>query len=103
MLQYPPILFSSAVSGKTYIIHGNPRVWTEVPAGSKLEDFPEHAVKLKEVVIPVTLRREHKVQSSKPGQFYTVTQDGNYYNCTCTGFLYRNKCKHVEQVKNEQV
>lgn len=100
MLQYPPMLFNSVVSGKTYIIHSNPRIWTEVPTGSKLEDFPQYQIKRQESAIPVITKREHRVQSSKPGKFYTVTQSGNYYSCSCTGFLYRNKCKHVELVKS---
>ena len=101
MLQYPPTLFNSVVSGETYIIHSYPRIWTKVPAGSKLEDFPQYQIKHQESAIPVTTKSEHRVQSSKPGKFYTVSQSGNYYSCTCTGYLYRNKCKHVEQVKSK--
>ena len=31
---------------------------------------------------------------------YTVeVTDNRYFSCTCIGFGYRNKCKHVEAVK----
>ena len=96
-MTYPTVIVN--LINKCYIIHGNPRTWTEVPMGSKLEDFPQYAVQVHESAIPITLKREHKVASSKPGKYYIVTQDGKYYNCTCTGFLYRNRCKHVDQIK----
>lgn len=40
-----------------------------------------------------------EVKGSK-GNTYTVSKDGNYYNCTCAGFSFRHRCKHVDQVKN---
>ena len=36
-----------------------------------------------------------KVQGSKPGVTYEVNTDEN--TCTCPGFSFRGKCKHVEQ------
>lgn len=44
--------------------------------------------------------KEYKVKGSK-GDEYTVTISevtGN--TCTCTGFTFRGKCKHIEQVLN---
>lgn len=32
---------------------------------------------------------------------YLVSQDDMGYNCSCIGFKYHGKCKHIEQVKNE--
>ena len=36
-----------------------------------------------------------KVAGSKPGVTYEVNTDEN--TCTCPGFTFRGKCKHVEQ------
>jgi len=38
------------------------------------------------------------VKGSK-GDEYTVTKIGSKMSCTCVGFQYRRKCKHVEGVK----
>ena len=37
------------------------------------------------------------VKGSK-GNSYTVTRIGNKLNCTCTGFQFRRKCKHLDVV-----
>lgn len=40
--------------------------------------------------------RKFKVRSGD--KEYFVTYDGQTVNCTCTGFLYRGKCKHSDAV-----
>lgn len=94
---YPPVIIN--LPNKSFLIHGPSRTWTQVPIGSTLEDYPQYRIQAKETKIAITKRREHIVASSKPGKQYIVTQSGNYYSCTCTGFLYRSKCKHVDQIK----
>ena len=34
-------------------------------------------------------------------KFYTVTKKGNTWSCTCPGFTYHKKCKHVDAKKEE--
>jgi hypothetical protein len=41
---------------------------------------------------------ETKVLGSK-GELYIVTELKGNYSCTCTGFKFRSKCKHIESVK----
>ena len=33
------------------------------------------------------------------GKKYFVTKHGSTLTCTCSGLQFRNKCKHVEQIK----
>lgn len=40
------------------------------------------------------------IEGSK-GHKYVVLQDELGYNCSCIGYKYHGKCKHIEQVKNE--
>ena len=42
----------------------------------------------------------HSVQSSKTGEFYTVRKDGRTkrWSCTCTGFQFHKKCRHVARL-----
>jgi len=38
---------------------------------------------------------------SDSGKTYTVTLESGKYQCNCVGYSYRGKCKHSEQIKNE--
>jgi hypothetical protein len=46
-----------------------------------------------------TAKTEWTVEGST-GAKYIVRKDGNSYNCTCPGFLYRSECKHVKEIAN---
>lgn len=35
------------------------------------------------------------------GNKYVVSQDELGYNCSCVGFKYHGKCKHIDEVVNE--
>jgi len=39
------------------------------------------------------------VKSSSSNQKYTITIERGGYHCTCPGFGFRRKCKHVDQIK----
>jgi len=40
--------------------------------------------------------RSWQVQGSQ-GDFYTVREHEGRWDCTCSGFKFRGKCKHVEE------
>lgn len=42
------------------------------------------------------------VEGSK-GKQYQVTKKGTRYTCSCPGFVFRNKCKHVDTIKEGSV
>jgi hypothetical protein len=57
-----------------------------------------------------TLQSEEKtLQSTNPqwqvksdsGKVYTVELIGSKYSCNCVGYGYRGKCKHSEQIKEQ--
>lgn len=35
------------------------------------------------------------------GKEYQVTKVGNQYTCSCPGFMFRHRCKHVEEIKEK--
>ena len=43
-----------------------------------------------------------KVKKYKPKSWkvkdYTVSFNGSFYSCTCLGYIYRHKCKHITKV-----
>jgi hypothetical protein len=36
---------------------------------------------------------------SRKGGMYTVTQEGNFFSCTCLGFQFHKNCRHIRKVK----
>lgn len=40
-----------------------------------------------------------EIPNSKGNGFYTVTYEKNQWYCTCTGFGFRRRCKHIENAK----
>jgi len=47
-----------------------------------------------------TNAKRWKINGSKDHVYY-VEETDNGMTCTCVGFKYHGKCKHIEQVKNE--
>jgi len=43
----------------------------------------------------------HWSVKSDSGKTYTVTLESGKYTCNCVGYAYRGKCKHSEQIRNE--
>jgi len=70
--------------------------WMEVPIGSKLSDYAKVDPK---PASPIHLPIEHLVESSKPGKFYTVTNNNGSVSCECRGYMYRGKCKHADSIR----
>ena len=93
----PPHLFTSPVTGKTYIVP----IWQEVHPKTTLNDI-EWIRPIKREV-PKEKNTWKFESSSNPGQFYIVRKTGDTYKCNCSGFFRcRDKnvgCKHVVQAK----
>jgi len=93
-----PAIFKSPTTGKTFIVAGD-QPWIEIPPETTLDD-----VKWIPAFKPVktaTGGREQvfEVEGSRNSK-YTVKQAANgSWNCTCVGFGFRNKCKHVTNCK----
>jgi len=69
------------------------------------KEFPVSVINLTNVVDmkilngTVTKTRKFKVAGSK-GE-YLVTLSNEHYSCSCIGFKYHNKCKHITKVKEK--
>lgn len=47
---------------------------------------------------PRESRTETATVAGSGGKVYTLTKIPGGWSCTCTGYLYRRKCKHVDQL-----
>ena len=84
-------IYRSDVDKRTWVIPA----WIEVPTGTKWSDIELTGRKLN---VPSATWQKHAVKGSK-GKIYTVVIDEfNKPSCTCVGFGYHRKCKHIASV-----
>ena len=93
----PPALFTSH-TGIRYGIAGN--VWIEVPVSTTLDELSEYMVYKPRERQAAAGEKAWQVKGSK-GNTYTVKLSDGMYSCTCAGYGFRRKCRHIEEVKNE--
>ena len=88
-------------NGITYVIPG----WHVIPTGTTLKEVQEHWEKVTYGnEIPENFIKkdiEEKIISQRTGEEYTVSFFSNYWSCTCMGYGFRRKCKHIDQVKQK--
>lgn len=47
--------------------------------------------------------RIFKVPSSKGDKNYTIVVNGNYISCNCTGFSFRKRCRHTQEIREKLI
>ena len=94
----PPCL--ADLPGGRYAVAGS--TWIRVPDDTKFEDLDKYMTYERKAPVspPDASVRSWAVVGSK-GAHYTVRANQGRYTCTCPGFGWRHKCKHIEQVKKE--
>ena len=80
--------------GKRYAISGS--VWVEVPPGTTREELPMYMVVRQPKIIQQQADESWQVHGST-GSKYTVRLRSGQWSCSCAGFGWRQKCKHVEE------
>jgi hypothetical protein len=93
-----PMLYTD-MSGQKWAVSGEH--WVEVPDTLTLAEVGKYMiVEHRETPAQAADVVSYEVQGSK-GNTYTVSDNGGTWTCTCPGFGWRRKCKHVEAQKNE--
>jgi len=90
----PPALMKSNDRGKTCIVAG---CIVPVPDGTTKEDMHKYVTYTR----PSSNFQTWKIESNS-GSMYTVTKRSNSFSCTCAGFKFYRKCKHINEVINEK-
>lgn len=95
---YPPVI--GYIRNKYYLQPG----WIEVSKDFKLSDvewlLPDSVIKYDEEHSKlVTEDKEWKVKASRGNTEYLIKLIGGNFTCTCSGFGFRKKCKHIELIK----
>jgi hypothetical protein len=95
---YPPGIIQSSVDGKRYAVAGS--TWLEIGPEVTQKELQEAWTPLKAKTVQPKIETKHfTVKSSRPGVEYNVTQFGEYWSCSCPGFEFYKKCKHITQQK----
>ena len=83
--------------------------WHPVPEGTTRDQIKfsksTKVVKPKdEPIITKTANKSWKVESSKPGKFYEVSQVNGTWSCDCPAMnFFRGDCKHIKAKKSENI
>jgi hypothetical protein len=94
----PPAI--AKFNGITYVVPG----WHPVPEETTLEEAFKYWVKdLPESEKEITPIDDFQkmVISKRTGEEYCVRFTGRYWSCTCAGFGYRSRCKHIDETKKQ--
>ncbi len=94
----PPALFTNHL-GVRYAIAGSD--WLEVPIDTRFEDLSKYMVFERRKIEKPKGNKTWSVSGST-GKSYTVTLENGQYSCTCAGFGFRRKCRHINEIKNEK-
>ena len=82
------------VDGKRYAISGS--TWIEVPPETTFEDLSMYMVVKQREDNQEEGEKSWQVKGSK-GTEYTVSFRQGRWSCSCPGFGWRRRCKHVEE------
>ena len=85
---------TTGVDGKRYAISGS--TWIEVPSDTTFDELPMYMVVKKREGSQKRGEGSWHVKGSR-GADYRVSLRQGQWSCTCPGFGWRRRCKHVEE------
>ena len=96
----PP--FTMELNGERYIMPG----WYKLKQNEEtpnIEDIAFYPYKAKKPNIPnIDSNKAYKVKSSRGNAYYEVKMNASgSLECTCPGYGFRRRCRHIDYVKNE--
>ena len=99
---YPPAL--TTFGSEKYIMPG----WYKLPEDEhdiKLEDIAFYPYKADKPNIPDSNKNKvYKVKSSRGDKTYEVTiNSSGEFSCTCPGYGFRRRCRHIDEVKKSLI
>jgi hypothetical protein len=96
-VDWPPLL-GWGRDGQRYAISGG--TWIPVPTDTTFDDLSKYMVVKRRESPSDGSQGSWQVEGSK-GALYTVKAVSGVFTCTCPGFGWRRKCKHIERIKND--
>ncbi len=94
----PPALFTATTSGQRYAIAGS--TWVPVPSDTTLATLDRFVVYKPAQPKQDASNGSWEVKGSK-GNIYNVRVSAGQWFCSCPGFGFRRKCRHISEKQNE--
>jgi len=96
-VKWPPVI-SRGGSGQLYAVSGD--AWIPVPEGTSQKDIHLYMTAPKILVSEQykTNVVSQQVKGSKGNTYIVKRNSSGHWSCTCPGFGYRRRCKHVTSV-----
>ena len=92
-----PVLSRMPVSGQLYAISGG--TWIPVPDGTTRADLPKYMTWDRPTVASDAPQMERWTVEGSKGNSYRVEAFDGLWRCSCKGYEFRRKCRHIEEVK----
>ena len=93
-----PMLYTDG-NGQKWAVSG--QFWLPVDETATLDSI-DHIMVYKPRSAPETPSNVQSWQvEGSTGKSYTVTYDGHVWGCTCAGFGWRGKCRHITEKMHE--
>ena len=99
-VQWNPILCRMPVSGQLYAISGG--TWIPVPDGTTRADLPNYMTWERPGSAADAPQMDRWTVKGSKGNSYRVEAYNGSWRCSCKGYEFRRKCRHIEEVKRDQ-
>ena len=83
----------------TFAVSG---VWIRVPDGTTRADLPKYMTWEPPVIEPEAPQAARWTITGSKGDSYRVEAYSGFWRCSCRGYEFRRKCRHIEEVKRDQ-
>lgn len=94
---FPPSI--STIDGIKYLFPG----WIPISNDTELCDIewskPDYLIKKDEILLD---DKVWEVPALRGKTIYNISRESNEYRCTCSGFAFRRKCKHIDKIKFDE-
>ena len=96
-VRWNPVLSRMPVSGQLYAISGS--TWIPVPDSTTRADLPKYMTWERPGSAADAPQMERWTVKGSRGNTYRVEAFNGLWRCSCKGYQYRRKCRHIEEVK----
>jgi len=93
-----PAIFKSPTTGKTFVVSGA-QPWIEVSPETTLDDIKWIPTYKPEKALVNVQEETFEVEGSKDNKYIVKRATNGTWNCTCVGFSFRRKCRHITNCK----
>ena len=93
----PPMLYTD-MKGQRWAVSG--QHWVAVPETSTLDTIGDYMVHVPRQSNNLRVAAQNWAVKGSKGNTYKVSVTDGQWSCTCAGFGFRRKCRHIKEIKD---